>query len=245
MKCPNCNSEVNNEDVYCKNCGQEIKNEEKSVVELNNPNFRRRNSHPWLIVGITVFVLAVLFIGIIILTIKYDEEHPTETYKTNEQNTQNEQSEQTDRREKQETSQVEFNGYTFTVPAELKANATDTQLFIYGKNNEWVGVVMTQPGQYNTLVAAKDQIKTLLSNQSGSENYDITNATTEEKQYGGKEFLITKDIKSGIYYLDISYGKADENTIYVISVTKSDGTQLEEADRNTIYSIVASGNKGV
>lgn len=94
MKCPNCNSEVNNEDVYCKNCGQEIKKEEKSVVEFNNPNFRRRNSHPWLIVGITVFILSILFIGIIILTIKYDEEHMTEINNTNEQ------SEQIDKREK-------------------------------------------------------------------------------------------------------------------------------------------------
>ena len=242
MKCPNCNYEVKETDVYCKNCGNEIKAQEKSVVELNNQNYKRRNSHPWLIVGVTVFIIAVIFIGVILFFIKYDEEHPKETYDINEQNEQNKQ---IDKREKQQTSQVDFKGYTFTIPSELKANATDSQLYIYGKNNEWVGVVMTEEGKYETILAAKDQIKTLLSNQSGSENYDISNATTEEKQYGGKNFLITKNVKSGIYDLDISYGKADENTIYVISITKSDGSQLEETDRNTIYSIVASGTKGV
>ncbi len=242
MKCPNCNHEVKENDLYCKNCGNEIKKSEKSVVEFNNPNFKRKNSHPWLIVGITIFVLSVLFIGSILFAIKKSEEHPVETYDTTEQNNQNEQ---VDKREKKETSQVDFNGYTFTVPSDLKANATDSQLYIYGKNNEWVGVVMTQEGQYESLLAAKDQIKTLLSNQSGSEAYNIDNAITEEKQYGGKNFLITKNIKSGIYNLDISYGKADENTVYIISVTKSDGTELDEIDRNTIYSVVASGTKGV
>lgn len=235
MKCPNCYCEIKETDVYCKNCGQELKKEEKSVVEFNNPKYKRRNSHPWLIVGIVLFLLLATFVGIIIFSIKYDEEHPTETYKTNQQ---------TDRREKTQTNQIDFNGYIFEVPSDLKTNTTDNQLFIYGKNNEWVGVVMTQEAKYENIVSAKDQIKTILSNQSGSEAYDMTNATTEEQQYGGKDFIITKNIKSGIYYLDISYGKADENTVYVISVTKSDGTELEETDRNTIYSIIASANKG-
>lgn len=236
MKCPNCYCEVKETDIYCKNCGQELKREEKSVVEFKNPNYKRRNSHPWLIVGIVLFLMLATFVGIIIFSIKYDEEHPTETYKTNQQ---------TDKREKIQTNQVDFNGYIFNVPSDLKTNTTDNQLFIYGKNNDWVGVVMTQEAKYETIASAKDQIKTILSNQSGSEAYDMTSATTEELQYGGKEFIITKNIKSGIYYLDISYGKADEDTVYVISVTKSDGTELEEIDRNTIYSIIASANKGV
>lgn len=235
MKCPNCYCEVKETDLYCKNCGQELQREEKSVVQFNNPKYKRRNSHPWLIVGIVLFIMLAAFIGTIIFFIKYDEEHPVETYKE----------EQIDKREKTKTNQVDFNGYTFTVPSELKTNTTDNQLFIYGKNNEWVGVVMTQQAKYETIVSAKDQIKTILSNQSGSEAYDLTNSTTEEKEYGGKSFLVTKNIKSGIYYLDISYGKADENTIYVISLTKSDGTELEETDRNMIYSIIASANKDV
>ena len=236
MKCSNCYCEVKETDIYCKNCGQEIKKEDKSVVEFNNPKYKRRNSHPWIIVGIVLFLMLAAFIGIIIYFIKYDEEHPTETYDTNEQ---------TDKREKVQNTQVDFKGYTFTVPSELATNTTDNQLFIYGKNNEWVGVVMMQEAKYETLVSAKDQIKTILANQSESETYDTSNAFTEEKEYGGKKFLITKNIKSGIYYLDISYGKADENNIYVISLTKSDGTELDETDRTMIYSIIASANKGV
>lgn len=236
MKCPNCYCEVKETDIYCKNCGQELKEVEKSIVEFNNTNYKRRNSHPWLIVGAIIFIMSATFIGIVLFFIKYDEEHPKETYDTNEQ---------IDKREKTQINQVDFKGYTFNIPSDLEANATDNQLFIYGKNNEWVGVVMLQEGKYETILTAKDQIKTILSNQSGSEAYDLTNSTTEEKQYGGKNFLITKNIKSGIYNLDISYGKADDNSLYVISLTKSDGTELEETDRNMIYSIIASANKGV
>ncbi|MBR2708193.1 MAG: zinc ribbon domain-containing protein [Bacilli bacterium] len=236
MKCTNCYCEVKETDIYCKNCGQEIKREEKSVVEFSNPKFKRRNSHPWLIVGIIVFLMLAAFIGTIIFFIKYDEEHPTETYNTNEQ---------IDKRENKKTKQVKFNSYTFTVPSDLETSSTDDKLFIYGKNNIWVGVVMMQEGKYETILEAKDQIKTLLSNQSGAQNYDMTNAVTEEKDYNGKNFLITRNIKSGSYSLDVSYGKADENNIYVISVTKSDGTELEESERETMYSAVATGIKDV
>ena len=65
MKCQNCYCEVKENDVYCKNCGQEIKKDEKSVVEFNNPKYKRRNSHPWIIVGIVLFIMLAAFIGII------------------------------------------------------------------------------------------------------------------------------------------------------------------------------------
>lgn len=236
MKCPNCYCEIKETDLYCKNCGQELETQEKSVVNFNNPKYKRRNSHPWLIVGITVFIMVAAFIGIIIYFIKYDEEHPVETYDTNEK---------VDKRENKKIEPVKFNNYTFTVPSDLKTNTTDDKMFIYGKNNEWVGVVMMQEAKFETLLAAKDQIKTILSNQSSEENYDMTNATTEEKEYNGKQFIITKNIKSDPYYLDISYGKADENNVYVVSITKSDGTELNESEREIMYSVVATGIKDV
>ena len=102
---------------------------------------------------------------------------------------------------------------------------------------------MTQEGDYNTLVTMKDQIKTALSAQEGAEDYDMSKAVTEEKEYGGKPFLITKNIGSGNYNLDISYGKADDNNIYIISITKSNGTELSESERAEMYGIVASGQK--
>ena len=237
MKCPNCYCEVKEKDIYCKNCGQELNIEEKSVVEFNNPKYKRRNSHPWLIVGIIVFLMLAAFIGVIIYFIKYDEEHPIEKYESTE--------EKVDRRENKKIEPVKFKDYTFTIPSDLKANATDDKLFIYGKNNAWVGVVMIQEAKYEAMLAAKDQIKTILSNQSETEKYDMTNAITEEKTYNGKEFIITKNIKSDSYSLDISYGKADENNIYVISITKSDGTELDESTRELMYSAVATGTKDV
>ena len=236
MKCPNCYCEVKENDVYCKNCGQELNNYEKSVVEFNNPKYKRRNSHPWIIVGTIVFLMLAAFIGVIIYFIKYDEEHPIEKYNTNEK---------VDKRENKIIEPVKFNNYTFSVPGDLKTNGTDDKLFIYGKNNEWVGVVMIQEAKYETLLAAKDQIQTILSNQSDTENYDMTNAITEEKEYNGKQFLITKNIKSDSYSLDITYGKADENNVYVISITKSDGTELEESTREILYSAIATGTKDV
>lgn len=237
MKCPNCNCEIKETDLYCKNCGQELNKKSNIKIEIPNQNYKRRNSHPWLIVGILVFIILITFIGVITLAIKYDEEHPSETYEDTSEN-------QIDRREKIKTEPIEFKNYIFKMPSEYTTSTTEDKLFVYGENNKWIAVLIEQEGKYNQILQAKDQIKTLLSNQSGSENYDMTEATTEEKEYGGKQFILTKNIKSGSYYLDVTYGKADENNIFVISITKSDGTQLLETERENIYSALATGTKG-
>ena len=235
MKCPNCQCEITENYVFCKNCGAELKGTNKSVVELNNINYKRRNSHSWLIVGIIVFLLMATFIGTIIYFIKYDEDHPKQTY-------ENKQTK--DIREKQETKQVKFKGYLFNIPSKMETNLADDKLFIHGENNEWVGIVMMKEMKYETILSAKNEIKDYIAKQNIVENYNLTNTITEENEYNGKKFLITKGVMSGAYYLDISYSKADESNIYAISLTKNDGTELSEAERASFYTVISSSKKG-
>ena len=236
MKCPNCYCEVKENDVFCKNCGQELNNDQKSVVNFNNPVYKRRNSHPWIIVACVVFVLIAAFVAFIMYCIKSDEEKVSKGNNSKEV--------QTDRREKEKTNQVDFNGYTFKIPAKFTSNPSDDKLFVYGEKNEWVAVVMVKELKYDTIAQSKDQLKTLLANQAGASNYDMSEATTEEKEYGGKQFLITKNIKSDSYNLDISYGKIDDNNISIISITKSNGSELLETERAEIYKMFATAKKG-
>ncbi len=238
MKCTNCGAEIKESENFCTNCGTAIseKVETLQTEDLKAPVNQRKNSHAVLIA--VVFVLAVIaVIGILaVLGLKSTETPTVDNQGSTESVNQDEE-------KVAEPTAISFNGYTFTVPAECKASVSNNQLFVYGPGSTWVGVVMMQEGSYDTLVSMKDQIKTALSAQEGADAYDITNAITEEKEYGGKSFLITRNIKSGTYNLDISYGKADDNNIYVVSITKSNGTELAENERLEMYSIVASGQK--
>ena len=228
MYCNKCGSEIKEDDRFCTNCGNAVK-EENQTTEI-----KQKKNNAGLIVGI--IILAVIAVLAVITTLDSKKENAGQTpAEPANENTQTvpEQTPKT----------VEFNGYTFTIPVNVTPSTSDDKLFIYGPQSKWVGVVMMQEGKYDTLVSMKDQIKTALSAQEGAEQYDMTAAVTEEKEYGGKPFLITRDIKSGNYSLDISYGKADDNNVYVISITKSDGTALTEAERAEMYTIVASGQK--
>ncbi len=240
MKCANCGAEIKEGEKFCTKCGTAV-SEKAEVLQnnnLNEPGSQRRKSHAGLIAGIFALVLIAIFSIIVVLGVKTDEEQPTNNEESSAESINNNEADKT----KQPTTTI-FNGYTFTIPADCKASASGNQLFVYGPGSKWVGVVMMQEGSYDTLVTMKDQIKAALSAQEGAENYDMSNAITEEKTYGGKPFLITKNIKSGTYNLDISYGKADDNNIYVVSITKSNGTELTESERIEMYSVVASGQK--
>ena len=88
----------------------------------------------------------------------------------------------------------------------------------------------------------KDQIVDLLKAQesSQSQGYDFTNAVTEEKIYGGKQFLITSGIKQGTIDLDITYAEADDG-VFIISIAKTDGN-IEDSERDELYSIISTAN---
>lgn len=245
MKCTNCGEELKTDDKYCTNCGHQT--EEKKEISQDNTisqfDSQRKKSNTGLIVGlIALGIIAVISVlAVIGMKTEKGQESPSTQNTPTTQETQN--TDNTDVSNSKTSKTVDFNGYTFNVPADCTASATGNQLFIYGPSSKWVAVVMMQQGSYDTLVAMKEQIKTALSAQEGAENYDINSAITEEKNYGGKSFLITSNIKSGTYNLDISYGKADDSNVYVISVTKSNSTSITEEERNEIYSIVASGQK--
>ena len=248
MKCNHCGAEIKEGEKFCTNCGQKVETQTQTLQSnnLNQQNNQRRKSNVGLIVGLIVgvVVLGIISIVSVILVIVSKEVKQTNDIIKQENSEQVESPGSSENSNNQNTpTTIDFNNYKFTVPSDCKASVSNNQLIIYGPNNKWVGVIMTQAGNYDTLVSMKDQIKTALSNQEGAEKYDLTNAVTEEKTYGGMSFLITKNIISESYNLDISYGKADDNNVFVVSLTNSNSSSLTETERIKMYSIAASGHK--
>ncbi len=234
MKCSNCGSEIGEEDKFCTKCGQAITSQNSTPgVPKNN-----KKNNIGLVIGVVILAVIALIAVVTVLDTKENESEGNGQEPIINENTNDEKS-----GEVETPTTVEFNGYTFAVPSNVTASVSDDKLFVYGPGSKWVGVVMTQTGSYNTLVSMKDQIKVALAAQEGADKYEMSNAVTEEKEYAGKPFLITRGIKTENYDLDISYGKADEENVYVISITKSDGTELTETERTEMYTLVASGQK--
>lgn len=243
MKCPNCNVEINKGEKFCKNCGKKIsegKNSEEKVsvekITTTNPNFKRNNSHPWLIAGICVFLMLIGFIGIITMAVVSDVQE-------NDSKVEDLIDDIKDIRKKEEKKFVDFKNYTFTTPSNVTTSVSGDKLFMYGENNEWVAVVLTQAGKYDTIVSVQDQIKVLLANQDSS--YDLTSSTVMEKQYGNRNYLVINNIKKDGYLVEVAYSKADEDNLFIVSSSKTDGSELTESEKETIYNIVSTSVRGL
>ena len=239
MKCPNCGAQLNEGVCFCTDCGTQITGVENNVNQNNipNQNLTGKNNNkktPWgLIIGAIVLAVVIIavFVGISIYKEDNDTPNNSNNKKTNEI------------KENEETKTVTYDDFTFEVPSEFNATASSSQLLITNDNNTIASAIIYQSGTgYNTLSSMKDQIITLLKAQEGSQsqNYDFTDATTEEKTYNGTRFLITKGITQGSIELDITYAEAPDG-VFVVSIAKNSGI-ITNSDRDTLYSIVATAN---
>lgn len=245
MKCRNCNKEINKDEKFCKYCGKQVTEEKNNTQNITavNPNFKRNNSHPWLIAGVFVAILVIGFIGLVTIAIIGDVNEEDSDQTTTKIIDDLITEEFKDKREKEEDKVIDFKGYTFTAPSNIRTSVSGEQLFIYGEKNEWVAVVLTQAGEYNTLVEVQDQLKTLIENQDSS--YDVSSSTVEVKRYNNKEYLTISNIKKNGYLCEVAYGKADDNNLFIVSITRSDGTELKESDREKVYNIISTGVRGL
>ncbi len=239
MKCPNCGAQLNEGVSFCTHCGTQITGVQNNVNQNNipNQNLTGKNNNkktPWgLIIGAIVLAVVIIavFVGISIYKEDNDTPNNSNNKKTNEI------------KENEETKTVTYDDFTFEVPSEFNATASSSQLLITNDNNTIASAIIYQSGTgYNTLSSMKDQIITLLKAQEGSQsqNYDFTDATTEEKTYNGTRFLITKGITQGSIELDITYAEAPDG-VFVVSIAKNSGI-ITNSDRDTLYSIVATAN---
>ena len=233
MKCANCGTDVQSGEKYCPNCGQSLipgqkKSNNTLIVVL-------------VVVGV-MFLLGIVAVAGFSGLYFAGSKHIQSTVEENMQSNSANNNESTTQEEK--TTTIESNGYRFTIPSYATASLSDQKILVTLHGGKSVLAIIVQSGtQYDTLLSMKDQIKSLLAAQEGAQNYDMSKAVTEEKTYNGMPFLVTRDISDGNFLLDIAYGKAGDNVLFIASVTNSDGSALSESERAEAYGIVASGTK--
>ena len=204
-----------------------------------NNNQNSKKTPVGLIVGVIVAAVVIIAIFVGLSIIKDDNNSNNDTPSTN---TQTETDKNDELEKKEEPQTVTYSDYSFVVPADFNASPSTSQLLITSSDNNIAEAIIYQSGTgYDTLASMKDQIVSLLQAQENSESYDFTNAVTTEKTYDGTRFLITSGIKQGTIDLDIAYAETDGG-VFVVSIAKTGGL-INEADRNELYSIVASANQ--
>lgn len=204
-----------------------------------NNNQNSKKTPVGLIIGVIVAAVVIIAIFVGLSIIKDDNNSNNDTPSTN---TQTETDKNDELEKKEEPQTVTYSDYSFVVPADFNASPSTSQLLITSSDNNIAEAIIYQSGTgYDTLASMKDQIVSLLQAQENSESYDFTNAVTTEKTYDGTRFLITSGIKQGTIDLDIAYAETDGG-VFVVSIAKTGGL-INEADRDELYSIVASANQ--
>ena len=263
MKCPKCGAEINEGASFCNYCGypvaqantQNVTSQTANTNNMNSVNISQnsmpnqyqnpsgmnnvpnKKKTPWgLIIGVIVLAVAIIAVFVGISMSKED----SNTNDNNEANT----SENTDNNSAQEEGEettVQYEDYTFTIPAGFSASSTSSQLLVTKNDGTIISAIIYQSGTgYDTLASRKDSVISLLESQETFQNYDFTNAVTEEKTYDGTRFLITSGVTQSTIDLDITYAEAPDG-VFVVSIGKTNGT-INESDRQTLYSVVASAN---
>ena len=204
-----------------------------------NNNQNSKKTPVGLIIGVIVAAVVIIAIFVGLSIIKDDNNSNNDTPSTN---TQTETDKNDELEKKEEPQTVTYSDYNFVVPADFNASPSTNQLLITSADNNIAEAIIYQSGTgYDTLASMKDQIVSLLQAQENSESYDFTNAVTTEKTYDGTRFLITSGIKQGTIDLDIAYAETNGG-VFVVSIAKTGGL-INEADRDELYSIVASANQ--
>ena len=216
-------------------------NSQPPYNNMANNNQNGKKTPVGLIVGVVVAAIIIIAIFVGISMFKNDDTTNNDTPDTNTQTNVDENNEGQDQTE-EDTQTVTYGDYNFIVPADFNATPSTSQLLITSSDSSLAEAIIYQSGTgYDTLASMKDQIISLLQAQENSASYDFTNAVTTEKTYDGTRFLITSGIKQGTIDLDITYAETDGG-VFVVSIAKTGGS-INEADRQELYSIVASANQ--
>lgn len=226
------NSSIANNEVTPNN------NENITTSEINQSNSlnntKNKSSLP-LIVGIIIGII-VVFAVIFGVTKILGKNSSTESTTSNSSNATS---------AKITKQNIDFSGYRFTYSSNCVASISSDKLVIYGPNKQWIGGILYEPNtSYSSVVGIKDQLKTAFATQQEAKTneYDFTNAVTEEQTYNNMKFLVTKNIQTTTSNLDLTYADAGQG-VFAISVANSTKTALTDEQRAEIYNIVSTATK--
>lgn len=127
---------------------------------------------------------------------------------------------------------ITFKGYVFQVPTNYTAQTKTSQLQLIGKNNIDVAAINIQAGNFDSIKASKETIKTYMTNAG----YTVNNI--QINTYGGVEFVTAEVNQSGRNMI-LGYAKLNASTIFMV-VTASTNNVLNYNVLNEVAPMITT-----
>ena len=244
LKCPRCNADIKETDVFCMSCGNPvkaditeelkkdkkkenyentenfqkeiIKKEEKKVSNESLPIEKNKKSKKGLIAIIVLILIIILLATFLVYLLVFKEEKKCEVCEKCPEP-------EVEIIEKEPTYQyINFDGYRFKIPLDwnFEGNSSDYR-FINEEENVYTLISNVDTVSYSTFVSEEYQ---KIYQETLQTSYSISINNSEEKTLDGKYYYLME----GIY----------ESYKYIIIVTEnSNGIFLTEAqfENNSVY----------
>ena len=245
MNCVRCGSPVDSGDKFCKSCGAPVGTvnqpnvgvQSGSVNTLNNMNNaqptygysgarNQNNGTNPILVGIIAVLVVGIIVALVILVPKLNNNDSNNT-KTSTPDSGN-----TVAPVASTGTKVEYSGYTFNIPDDVKYSLSDGYLYVADYGVTWAAKMAVINGDFNTL----DQNKSLLKSELEANGYKI--GTVETKTYAGLKILtLEAEVDSAKSIL--AYAKISSNQIICFELAAKSNTYKYDS-LNTIAKIISS-----
>lgn len=221
------NYSMPNANGYGTNYSSQVPNGGMQQPMYNQPygnptnNGKKNNSVVFIIIGIAVAL--VVCVGIIIYS----------NMKNNNDNTRSNSNVTSNSNSNVPTGNaITFKGYVFQVPTNYTAQTKTNQLQLIGKNNIDVAAINIQAGNFDSIKASKETIKSYMTNAG----YTVNNI--QINTYGGVEFVTAEVNQSGRNMI-LGYAKLNASTIFMV-VTASTNNVLNYNVLNEVAPMITT-----
>lgn len=131
-------------------------------------------------------------------------------------------------------NEVEYDGFTYTIPSEYEYEITDEGVFMFG-NDDIVFSIASSSDQYEVMLANLD----LLKNQFITAGY--SNVSIKEQNVNGKSYIILY-LTNDAHNLIVGYTKANANLVFGFEIHMADNTYgiqylntIDKVLKNAVY----------